>query len=104
MVMSPGFPEYLYGQDGRREVLSEAGALYRLAWKCRDGRKMVDYFGGSARKISKNQLDMECKRKRKEQMGPCHKQLSSRGVSSWHESLGGADLEGVQCKMLMRLL
>lgn len=35
-------------------VLSEAGALYRLAWKCRDGRKMVDYFGGSARKISKS--------------------------------------------------
>lgn len=28
---------------------------------------MVDYFGGSARKISKNQLDVECKRKRKEQ-------------------------------------
>lgn len=27
MVMSPGFPEYLYGQDGRREVLLEAGAL-----------------------------------------------------------------------------
>lgn len=54
MVTSPGFPEYLYGQDGRREVLSEAYAISRLAWKCGNGRKMGDYLGHSARKISRS--------------------------------------------------
>lgn len=54
MVTSPGFPEYLYGQDGRREVLSEADAEHRLAWKCGDGRKMADCLEHSARKISRS--------------------------------------------------
>lgn len=54
MVTSPGFPEDLYGQDGRRELLLEADAIYRLAWTCGDGRKMVDYLELSARKISKS--------------------------------------------------
>lgn len=54
MVTSPGFPEYLDGRDGRREVLSEADAALSIGMEVRRWRKMADYLEHSARRISRS--------------------------------------------------
>lgn len=54
MVTSPGFPEYLYGRDGRREVLSEADAALSIGMEVRmeENGRLFRTFGQEDFQIS----------------------------------------------------